>query len=558
MSIDIKEVRKDFPFFSRNTLAYLDNSATSQKPDSVIKAEAAFYETLNANPFRGLYQLSIDATDAYEDARRTVQRFINASSRREIIFTRNASESLNLAACCLGEMVLGEGDEVITTVVEHHSNMLPWTHIAAKKGAKVKFLECSPEGVFYPEALEALITDRTKIVAMTHVSNVFGRVNDIKTFAEIAHKAGAYFVADGAQSVPHMKVDVQELGIDFLAFSGHKMLAPMGIGVLYGKREILEKMPPYMTGGEMIENVSLEGVTYAKLPHKFEAGTVNGAGAYALAEAIRYIEKIGFDSIEKRELYLTTKAMEEIKKLPYVNVVGSDDPKEHHGIITFTIKDMHPHDIAARFADAGVAVRAGHHCAEPLHHFLGIPSTVRASIMFYNTDEDIDRFVNVLKSINTVPDYSDANRSLFEEVLMDHKVSPGHRFKMIKPTNKHRGVNPSCGDDIFLQLNVDDDGVITDGAFIGDGCTISQASVDIMLDMVIGMKKEEALQLKDKFLGMIKGTASEEEIESLEEASVFKDVSHMPARVKCAVLGWHTLEEALKSDEYAGSASCDC
>ena len=548
MSIDIKEVRKDFPFFKKNTLAYLDNSATSQKPESVIKAEAAFYETLNANPFRGLYQLSIDATDAYEDARRTVQRFINAASRREIIFTRNASEGLNLVAATLGEMILSEDDEIITTVVEHHSNMLPWTHIAKKKGATVKFLKCTKDGIFEPDELKKIITDRTKIVSMTHVSNVFGRVNDIKTFAEIAHSVGAYFVADGAQSVPHMAVDVQKLGIDFLAFSGHKMLAPMGIGVLYGRKEILEKLPPYMTGGEMIESVSLDEVTYAGLPHKFEAGTVNGAGAYALAEAIRYIEKLGFDSIEKRELYLTTKAMEEIKKLPYVEVVGSDDPKEHHGIIAFTIKDMHPHDIAAKFADAGVAVRAGHHCAEPLHQFLDIPSTVRASIMFYNTDEDIDRFINVLKNIYETPKYSDDNRSLFEEVLMDHKVNPGHSFKMISPSCRHRGVNPSCGDDIFLQLKVDENGVITDGSFIGSGCTISQASVDIMLDMIIGLKKEEALVLKDKFLNMIKGTASPEDIESLEEASVFKDVSHMPARVKCAVLGWHTLEEALKEE----------
>jgi cysteine desulfurase/selenocysteine lyase len=549
MSIDIREVRKDFPFFKKSTLAYLDNSATSQKPECVIKAEAAFYENLNANPFRGLYQLSIDATDAYEDARRTVQRFINASSRKEIIFTRNASESLNLVASSLGELVLNEGDEIISTVVEHHSNMLPWTHIAKKKGATVKFLKCTEQGEFKAEELEKLITDKTKIVAMTHVSNVFGRVNDIKTFAAIAHKAGAYFVADGSQSVPHMAVDVQDLGIDFLAFSGHKMLAPMGIGVLYGREELLQKMPPYMTGGEMIENVSLDDVTYAGLPHKFEAGTVNGAGAYALAEAIRYIEKIGFDSIEKREYYLTAKAMEAIKDMPYVKIVGSTDPKERHGIITFTIEDMHPHDIAGKFADAGVAVRAGHHCAEPLHQFLNIPSTVRASMMFYNTDEDVDRFIKVLKDIKKVPKFEDDNRSLFEEVLMDHKNNPGHRFKMIKPTNKHRGVNPSCGDDIYLQLNVDDNGIIVDGAFIGDGCTISQASVDIMIDMIIGKTKEEALSLKDKFLGMIKGTLSEDDIESLEEASVFKDVAHMPARVKCAVLGWHTLEEALKSED---------
>ena len=410
--MNVNDIRKDFPFFEKSTLAYLDNSATTQRPRQVVEAVADYEYHHNSNPFRGLYELSIDATERYEAARAKVAGFINAESDKEIIFTRNASESLNLVAYSLSEMLhkegkLGEGDEIITTVVEHHSNMLPWRLAAERYGATVKFLECEEDGSFSLDRFKELLTDRTRIVAMTAMSNIFGRVIDIKAFAGAAHEVGAYFIADGSQSVPHSKTDVQDLGVDFLAFSGHKMLAPMGIGVLYGKQEILEKMPPFLSGGEMIEYVTLDSITYAELPHKFEAGTVNAGGAVGLAAAIDYIESIGLHNIEERELELTKIALDGMKKIPHVIVLGSDAAEEHHGILTFKIEGVHPHDIAAIIADSDVAVRAGHHCAEPLHQFIKIPSTTRASLMFYNTEEEVERLLEVMSKIRPMMGYPD-------------------------------------------------------------------------------------------------------------------------------------------------------
>lgn len=405
MSLDIQKIRSDFPFFDKSDLAYLDNSATTQRPRQVVEAVADYEYHHNSNPFRGLYELSIDATERYEAARAKVAKFINAKSDKEIIFTRNASESLNLVAYSLGEMCLKEGDEVITSVVEHHSNMLPWRLAAKRYGATVKYLECEEDGSFSLEKFKSLLTDKTKIVAMTAMSNIFGRIIDIKSFAAAAHEVGAYFVADGAQSVPHSKTNVQNLDVDFLAFSGHKMLAPMGIGVLYGKEELLKKMPPFLSGGEMIEYVTFEDITYAELPHKFEAGTVNAGGAVGLAAAIDYIEQVGIEAIEERELELTRMALEGMQAIPHITVLGSDKAEEHHGILTFKIDGVHPHDIAAIIADSNVAVRAGHHCAEPLHHFIGIPSTTRASLMFYNTEEEVERLLEVMRNIRKMMGY---------------------------------------------------------------------------------------------------------------------------------------------------------
>ncbi len=405
MSFNVQQIRKDFPFFEKSDLAYLDNSATTQRPRQVVEAVMDYEYYHNSNPFRGLYDLSIDATERYEAARTKVAGFINARTDKEIIFTRNASESLNLVAYSLGEMCLKEGDEIITTVVEHHSNMLPWRLTAKRHGATVKFLECEKDGSFSLEKFKSLLSEKTKIVAMTAMSNIFGRVIDIKSFAAEAHKFGAYFVADGAQSVPHSVTDVQDMDVDFIAFSGHKLLAPMGIGVLYGKEEILNEMPPFLSGGEMIEYVTLEDITYAELPHKFEAGTVNAVGAVGLAAAIDYLNEIGLHNIEERELELTTMALEGMQKIPHVIVLGSDKPEQHHGIITFKIEGVHPHDIAAIIADANVAVRAGHHCAEPLHQFLEIPSTTRASMMFYNTEEEVQRFLDIVAKIRPMMGY---------------------------------------------------------------------------------------------------------------------------------------------------------
>lgn len=400
MTLSERDYKRDFPVFEKYPgLAYLDNSATTQKPLPVIEAVERYYREENANPLRGLYGLAVKATDAYENARTAVKNFIGADSEREIIFTRNATESLNLIAYSYGRANIGKGDEVLITISEHHSNMLPWQLLTEEKGAKLKYLKCTESGEYTAEALKAALTPRTKIFACAQISNVFGRLNPIKEFAEVCHANGTVIVCDGAQSVPHIPVDVKELGVDFLAFSGHKMLAPMGIGVLYGREELLEKMPPFLSGGEMIEYVTLCGATYAELPHKFEAGTVNAGGAVGLHAAIDYISELGFAEIERRENALTRLAAEEMRKIPHINIIGADDPGDHHGIVTFTIDDVHPHDIAAIFDEGNVAIRAGHHCAQPLHKFLRVPSTSRASIAFYNDEGDIAQFIGCLKTI---------------------------------------------------------------------------------------------------------------------------------------------------------------
>ena len=392
--------KSNFPVFDEYPgLAYLDNSATQQKPRQVIEACERYYRAENANPLRGLYKLSVKATDVYENAREAVRKFINAGSTAEIVFTRNASESLNLIAYSYGRAFIKEGDEILVTISEHHSNLLPWQLLAKEKGAVLKFLDCAPDGLYTEEMLKNALTERTKIFAIAQISNVFGRLNPIKKFAKLCHDNGTLIVCDGAQSVPHIPVDVKDLDVDFLAFSGHKMLAPMGIGVLYGKEALFEKMPPFLSGGEMIEYVTREGATYAELPHKFEAGTVNAGGAAGLHAAIDYIEKLGFDLLEKRENELTRLMIAEMRKIPHVHIIGADDPNEHHGIVTFTIDGVHPHDVAAIFDAANVAVRAGHHCTQPLHKHLGVMSTTRASLAFYNDENDVRRFTDCLKTI---------------------------------------------------------------------------------------------------------------------------------------------------------------
>ncbi|MCR5120957.1 MAG: SufS family cysteine desulfurase [Ruminococcus sp.] len=392
--------KANFPVFEvYKDLVYLDNSATQQKPKRVIERAEKYYFEENANPLRGLYDLSVKATDAYENARIAVQKFINAASSREIIFTRNASESLNLVAYSRGRANIGEGDELLVAISEHHSDLLPWQLLAKEKGAKLNYLDCDRSGGYTAEALKNALTPRTKLFAIAQISNVFGRLNPIKEFADICHENGTLIVCDGAQSVPHIPVDVQSLGVDFLAFSGHKMLAPMGIGVLYGREELLDKMPPFLSGGEMIEYVTREGATYAELPHKFEAGTVNVGGAVGLHAAIDYINELGFELIEKRENELTALAFDEMKKIPHVNILGADNAADHHGILTFTIDGVHPHDIAAVFDSENIAIRAGHHCAQPLHQHLGVQSTARMSLAFYNDEQDIRRFIDALKTV---------------------------------------------------------------------------------------------------------------------------------------------------------------
>ena len=393
------DYRNDFPLLMQNKIIYIDNAATSQRPQCVIDAEGDFYKNYNANPLRGLYSLSVEATEVYENASEAVRKFIGAEKSNEIIFTRNTTESLNLVAYSYGLSNVKKGDEIVVSIMEHHSDLLPWQMVAKTCGAELKFIECAKDGSIDLEKVKELITSRTKIVAMTQVSNVLGREYPVKEIAKLAHEKGAVMVVDGAQSTPHMRVDVTDLDADFFAFSGHKLLAPMGIGVLYGKEELLEKMPPFLSGGEMIDSVTRTSAVYAELPHKFEAGTVNAAGAAGLKAAIDYIEKVGFDYIGEREIALTSRAIEKMKKIPHVNIIGSENADEHTGIVTFTIDNVHPHDISEILAADGIAVRAGHHCAQPLLTHLGLNSTARASFAFYNTEDEVDKFTDSVATI---------------------------------------------------------------------------------------------------------------------------------------------------------------
>lgn len=401
------DYRNDFPLIMQNKIIYIDNAATSQRPQCVIDAEGDFYKNYNANPLRGLYSLSVEATEVYENAREAVRKFIGAEKSNEIIFTRNTTESLNLVAYSYGLSNVKKGDEIVVSIMEHHSDLLPWQMVAKTCGAELKFIECAKDGSIDLEKVKELITSRTKIVAMTQVSNVLGREYPVKEIAKLAHEKGAVMVVDGAQSTPHMRVDVTDLDADFFAFSGHKLLAPMGIGVLYGKEELLEKMPPFLSGGEMIDSVTRTSAVYAELPHKFEAGTVNAAGAAGLKAAIDYIEKVGFDYIGEREIALTSRAIEKMKKIPHVNIIGSENADEHTGIVTFTIDNVHPHDISEILAADGIAVRAGHHCAQPLLTHLGLNSTARASFAFYNTEDEVDKFTDSVATIRERMGYGD-------------------------------------------------------------------------------------------------------------------------------------------------------
>ncbi|MCR5671346.1 MAG: cysteine desulfurase [Butyrivibrio sp.] len=401
----LEDFRRDFDILVPGEYVYFDNAATSQRPRQVLEAVSDFYKTANANPLRGLYDWSMQATEAYEHARASVAEFIGGVKPEEIIFTRNTTESINLVAYSYGLKNVKEGDEIVISVMEHHSNILPWQMVARQKKAKLVYMEPTEDGTITKAEYESRITDKTKIVAIGHVSNVMGVTNPVKEIAEYAHKKGAVVLVDGAQSAPHMAVNVLDLGADFFAFSGHKMMAPMGIGVLYGRKELLENMPPFLTGGEMIEYVTRTDATFAELPHKFEAGTVNAGDAVGLDAAISYVKEVGFDRIQKRELELTTLLMEGMKKLPYIRIYGSEDPAKHCGIVTFTMEGVHPHDLSSVLNDDKVCIRAGHHCAQPLMQFIGAGSTARASLYFYNTEKEVEIFLEKLSKVREVMGY---------------------------------------------------------------------------------------------------------------------------------------------------------
>ncbi|MDS0527760.1 cysteine desulfurase [Clostridium sp. SHJSY1] len=392
---------EDFPILKAdengNRLIYLDSAATTQKPTQVIDAIENYYKTNNANPHRGAYKLSIDATEAYDTAREKVRNFIDAKSTKEIIFTKNATEGFNLLSSSYGMNNINEGDEIVISIAEHHSNLIPWQLVATAKKATLKYIYVNEDGEITQDEIKNKITPKTKLVSITHVSNALGTINPIKEIIDYAHSMGAKVIVDGAQSVPHMKVSVRELDADFLVFSAHKLLGAMGLGVVYGKKELLEDMIPYIVGGDMIEYVYEQETTYAELPSKFEGGTQNVEGAVALGAAIDYLNSIGIDEVSKIENELMKYALKKLNSLSYVKVYGPKNINHRSGVISFDIEGVHPHDVASVFDSHNVAIRSGNHCAQPLMRFMGINATCRASFYLYNTKEDVDKLIEAIE-----------------------------------------------------------------------------------------------------------------------------------------------------------------
>ena len=404
--MSVNNFKKDFPIFENKDIAYLDSGATTQKPTIVLEAIEKFYKNENANPHRGAYGLSIEATEIYENTRDKIAKFINAKHREEIIFSKNASESLNLIAYSYGLDNLKKDDEIVLSIMEHHSNLVPWQMVAKKTESKLNYMYINDNFEISDEEIETKITDKTKIVGITHVSNVLGTINNIEKIIKYAHKKGAIVVVDGSQSIPHMEIDVQKLDADFFVFSGHKMLAPLGIGILYGKREILNKMNPFLMGGDMIEYVYEQETTFAPLPNKFEAGTQNVEGVIGLGAAIDYIKNIGYNKIQEIEKEVTSYARQELSKLEYLTLYLTPNEEKHSSVISFNIKGVHPHDVASILDSENGCVRSGNHCAQPLLRSMGIDSTCRASFYIYNTKEDVDKLVIALnKAYNMFKKY---------------------------------------------------------------------------------------------------------------------------------------------------------
>lgn len=403
VSIDVENIKSDFPILKQSVnghrLVYLDNAATSQKPKSVIEAHTEYYNNFNANIHRGLHTLAEKATSAYEETREHVARFIGGVKREEVIFTSGATEAINLVTQTWGNENIVEGDEIVITEMEHHANLVPWLVLSQKKGATLKRIPLSPDGRLDLSGIDKIITARTKIVAVSHMSNVLGTINPVRKIADLAHQRGALVLADGAQAAPHMPVDVKELDVDFYVFSAHKMVGPTGVGVLWGRSSLLKAMPPFNTGGEMIREVHFERVTFSDLPHKLEAGTPNIAGVVAFDRALSYLEAIGMDNIRNHEIELTGYAIKRLLEIKGIEIQGPLDPLERGGAISFTDPDIHPHDISTFLDSKGIAIRAGHHCAQPLMRTLGKVATARASLYIYNDKADVDALIEALKDM---------------------------------------------------------------------------------------------------------------------------------------------------------------
>jgi len=400
-TINVPKVREDFPILSRQVngkpLIYFDNAATSQKPKSVIESTDRYYREYNANIHRGIHKLAEEATLAHEEAREKIAKFINARHTEEIIFTRNATEAMNLVAYTWGKANIGKGDKIVLTIMEHHSNIVPWQLLAQEKGARVEYVKIDDEGLLRQDEINELIDETTKLVCVTQASNVLGTINPVKEIGKVAHRYGAMFLVDAAQSVPHMGVDVRDIDCDFFAFSGHKMLGPTGIGVLHGKREHLQTMPPFLSGGEMIREVHTTGASWKDIPYKYEAGTPNIVGAIGLGAAVDYLSKIGMENVHEHEREITSYAIRRMAEVKEITIYGPKDVAKRVGVLSFNLGDVHAHDLASILDEEGIAIRSGHHCAQPLMEFLNVPAMSRASFYIYNTKEEVDVFMNALE-----------------------------------------------------------------------------------------------------------------------------------------------------------------
>ncbi len=525
-------VKDDFPILKN--IIYLDNSSTTQKPKQVIDAIKKYYEEDNANVHRGVYKLSLKATMAYEKAHAVVAKFIGAQFK-EVIFTKGTTESLNLLAYSLGKK-LQAGDEIVLTEMEHHSNLVPWQQLAREKDLVLKFIPITSDFRLDMDKAREYITLKTKIVSITHISNVLGTINPVKEIAALAHEAGAVMIVDAAQSVPHMPIDVKELNCDFLAFSGHKMCGPTGIGVLYGKKELLEKMDPFLYGGDMIKEVHFDHSIWNDLPWKFEAGTPNIAGAVGLAAAVEYLRKIGIENIWHYEQELTKHVLQQFSALPKIKLLGPATHEERGAVFSFTVENIHPHDVSEMLDKVNICVRGGHHCAMPLHEKLGVNSSVRASGYFYNTTEEIDALVEALAEITGKSQTNHLEitstplteeQELYRENILDHYQHPRNKKVLADYTLTHREYNPLCGDEIQMYILLNHI-LIKDISFSGQGCAISQASASLLAEEIKGKPWGDVKKLGPWDVYNLLGIP----------------ISY--ARSKCALLALKTVQKALE------------
>lgn len=556
---NVNKIRKDFPILDLDIkgkkLIYLDNAATTQKPEMVIRAVQDYYRKQNSNINRGVHYLSEQATLAYENARRKVRDYINAPASHEIIFLRGATEAINLVAYSYGRMHLKEGDEILISAMEHHANIVPWQVICREKKAVLRIIPMNEKGELILEVLDSLISEKTKFVSVVQVSNSLGTVNPVKTIIDKAHEKGVPVLIDGSQAIPHGKIDVQEMNCDFYVFSGHKLYGPTGIGVLYGKSELLGEMEPYQTGGDMIKLVTFENTTYNDLPYKFEAGTQNIEGAIGLGSAIDYLRSIPFEAAVRHEHDLLHYAESKILQLGGISIIGRAENKAP--VISLVMDDMHPHDIGTLLDAEGIAIRTGHHCTQPVMQFFKVPATARISIAFYNTKEEIDQLALSLKKIMEFKQtgshkkiQSEKVNEIYQETIMEHDRNPQNFRVCFECNHSDEGFNPFCGDHIVLYLSVENN-LIRDVSFQGELCAISKSSASIMTNAIKGKTIAEAEALFNKFYNAFSlgNNLNHRTTVNLGELKVFSSIQHSPARMKCAYLPWQTMANMIRHIE---------